>query len=167
MALAVCHTIITENKYGEIIYNVIKSYFMLIVQASSPDELALANFAKFAGCAYMGLDDDNRMTVSYKKKTYKFKLLQVLEFNSKRKRMSVIVEDEKGNIILYCKGADSIILERMDPDNNPDTEVTSQYLSQFADEGLRTLLVTYKTIPKQEYNEWARRYLVINFEFFP
>jgi len=81
--------------------------------------------------------------------------------------MSVIVEDEKGNIILYCKGADSIILERMDPDNNPDTEVTSQYLSQFADEGLRTLLVTYKTIPKQEYNEWARRYLVINFEFFP
>ena len=39
--LAICHTVLTEEKNGEIIYN-----------ASSPDELALLNFAKFVGCEY-------------------------------------------------------------------------------------------------------------------
>jgi magnesium-transporting ATPase (P-type) len=73
--------------------------------------------------------------------------------------MSVIVEDAKGNIILYCKGADSIILDRMDIDKNPDTSSTNEYLSQFADEGLRTLLITCKNIPKKYYEDWAKRYL--------
>jgi len=44
----------------------------------------LVNFAKFAGCAYVGLDEENNMEVSYKGKSIKYKLLQVLEFNSKR-----------------------------------------------------------------------------------
>ena len=39
--LAICHTVLTEEKNGEIIYN-----------ASSPDELALLNFARFVGCEY-------------------------------------------------------------------------------------------------------------------
>ena len=38
MALAICHTVDTEKKNGNI------EYF-----ASSPDELALINFAKFVG----------------------------------------------------------------------------------------------------------------------
>ena len=44
----------------------------------------------------------------------KYKLLEVLEFNSTRKRMSVILRDgTTGKIHLYSKGADSILLERM------------------------------------------------------
>lgn len=35
-----------------------------------------------------------------------FKVLNLLEFSSKRKRMSVIVRDETGQILLLCKGAD-------------------------------------------------------------
>lgn len=35
-----------------------------------------------------------------------YKLLNLLEFNSSRKRMSVIVSDENGQIFLLCKGAD-------------------------------------------------------------
>jgi phospholipid-transporting ATPase len=38
MMLAFCHTIVIEKRGEEIIYN-----------ASSPDELALVNFAKFCG----------------------------------------------------------------------------------------------------------------------
>jgi len=148
MSLAVCHTIITEVKDGQIIYN-----------ASSPDELALVNFAKFTGCEYLGMDEDNRMQISFKGKTSKFKLLHVLEFNSKRKRMSVIVEDEKGQILLYCKGADSILLELMNKDKNPEIDVTLQHLEEFADEGLRTLLITYKVISRPEYEAWAKHYL--------
>lgn len=35
-----------------------------------------------------------------------YKLLNLLEFNSSRKRMSVIVRDEDDDIFLFCKGAD-------------------------------------------------------------
>ena len=112
------------------------------------------------------------MQISFKNQVHKFKLLQVLEFNSKRfpipitptnlvrKRMSVIVEDQKGQILLYCKGADSILLDLMKKEKNPDTDITLQHLMEFADEGLRTLLVCSKVIPKQDYIVWAQRYLV-------
>lgn len=38
-----------------------------------------------------------------------YKILNLLEFNSKRKRMSVIVKDETGKILLLCKGADTYV----------------------------------------------------------
>ena len=50
-------------------------------------------------------------------KIQSFKLLHVLEFDSDRKRMSVIVRDisgpNPGQIRLICKGADNVILERL------------------------------------------------------
>lgn len=38
-----------------------------------------------------------------------YKLLNVLEFNSARKRMSVIIRDEEGKVLLLCKGADRYV----------------------------------------------------------
>ena len=39
-----------------------------------------------------------------------------MDFNSDRKRMSIVLKDpEDGFYKLYCKGADSIIKERLDP----------------------------------------------------
>jgi magnesium-transporting ATPase (P-type) len=35
-----------------------------------------------------------------------YKLLNILEFSSARKRMSVIVRTEEGRLFLFCKGAD-------------------------------------------------------------
>jgi phospholipid-translocating ATPase len=53
------------------------------------------------------------MVINYRGKELKYKLLNVLEFNSTRKRMSVIVETSKGQILLLTKGADSIIFPRL------------------------------------------------------
>lgn len=40
-----------------------------------------------------------------------------MEFNSDRKRMSIVVFDPEDNHYkLYCKGADSIIKERLEDD---------------------------------------------------
>lgn len=44
------------------------------------------------------------------KETYE--ILNVIEFTSTRKRMSVIARTPTGEIKLYCKGADSVIYER-------------------------------------------------------
>lgn len=50
--MALCHAIITEEKNGDIYYN-----------ASSPDELALVNFAKFCNYTYLGMSSNNEMRV--------------------------------------------------------------------------------------------------------
>ena len=43
-----------------------------------------------------------------------FKLLRKMEFNSDRKRMSILVKDQSdGFYKLYTKGADNIIKERL------------------------------------------------------
>ena len=58
------------------------------------------------------------MHVEYKGEVFKYRLLNILEFTSSRKRMSVIVEEEATRtLMLLTKGADSVILPRLrDPD---------------------------------------------------
>uniref|UniRef100_A0A1I7XHX0 P-type phospholipid transporter n=1 Tax=Heterorhabditis bacteriophora TaxID=37862 RepID=A0A1I7XHX0_HETBA len=41
-----------------------------------------------------------------------YELLCILDFNNERKRMSVITRNSQGQIKLYCKGADMMIMER-------------------------------------------------------
>lgn len=53
--LALCHTVILEKKEGKLVYN-----------ASSPDELALVNAARFFDVKFIDRDEDNVMTISYK-----------------------------------------------------------------------------------------------------
>ena len=46
----------------------------------------------------------------------RFEILRRMEFNSDRKRMSVLVIDpDDGLLKLYCKGADNVIMQRLDP----------------------------------------------------
>mmetsp|Transcript_16189 Transcript_16189/g.13761 ORF Transcript_16189/g.13761 Transcript_16189/m.13761 type:complete len:116 (-) Transcript_16189:2234-2581(-) len=107
--LASCHSIIVEEKNGKLKYN-----------ASSPDELALLNFARFCGITYLGLDENNQFELNFRGETIRFKLLHILEFNSDRKRMSVILRNTDGKIILYTKGADSVIYDRLKNPNDPE-----------------------------------------------
>ncbi len=82
--------------------------------ASSPDELALVNAAKYLGVEFAERTDDNIIVINYKGTQFKYKLLQIIEFNSNRKRMSVIVRDELDKKIrIICKGADSEISKRL------------------------------------------------------
>lgn len=100
--LALCHSIIVEKKDYENVYN-----------ASSPDELALVNAAKYLGVDFAERTDDNYIIIKYLGNTFRYKLLNIFEFNSDRKRMSVIIKDENNIIKLICKGADSVIKKRL------------------------------------------------------
>ena len=59
--------------------------------------------------------------------TLEFEILNVCEFNSTRKRMSTVIRGPDGKIKLYCKGADTVILERLAP-NQMYTEATLAHL---------------------------------------
>ncbi|KIV87851.1 hypothetical protein PV11_03369 [Exophiala sideris] len=105
LSLALCHTCIPEkNDDGDISY-----------QAASPDEAALVMAAQELG--YIVTD---RQSSSVTVKTYSeheeanpvletYEVLDVIEFSSARKRMSIIVRFPDQRICLLSKGADSTI----------------------------------------------------------
>jgi phospholipid-translocating ATPase len=73
--------------------------------------------------------------------------------------MSVIVRAADGRIILYCKGADSVIYERLAANVDQDLrEKTSEDMDFFANGGLRTLCIPYKVLPEDEFLQWVRSY---------
>jgi len=133
--LAICHTIIIENKNGKLNYN-----------ASSPDELALVNAARFFGVKYVDRDEENNLYVDFKGERQKWKLLNLIEFNSTRKRMTVVVRDPKGVVHVFCKGADSILfpLLKKTKEGRETERVTNAFLEDYSKEGLRTLLLVEK-----------------------
>ena len=86
-----------------------------------------------------------------------FEKLQIIEFSSDRKRETVIVKNPEGKIILYCKGADSIIEQRLSKNSN--SQILSQskyYVDKFSAQGLRTLFVAMKVISNKEYSTFAK-----------
>ena len=54
------------------------------------------NAAKFFGAQFIKRDEDNNMLVQMRGESNvrRYRLMNILEFNSTRKRMSVIVEDQ-------------------------------------------------------------------------
>ena len=80
-------------------------------------------------------------------------LLCILDFNNVRKRMSVITK-HAGRIRLYCKGADNVILERLEGGQAGLVAATQDHLDKFATEGLRTLLLGVKELSQAQFDEW-------------
>ncbi|KAG8656468.1 hypothetical protein MANES_04G141200v8 [Manihot esculenta] len=87
-----------------------------------------------------------------------FKILNLLEFTSKRKRMSVIVRDEDGQILVLCKGADSIIFDRLSKKGRMYEETTTKHLNEYGEAGLRTLALAYKKLDESEYDAWNNEF---------
>ncbi|NXB43566.1 AT8A1 ATPase, partial [Leucopsar rothschildi] len=76
---------------------------------------------------------------------------------STRKRMSVIVRTPSGKLRLYCKGADTVIYDRL-AESSKYKEITLKHLEQFATEGLRTLCFAVAEISESDYQEWLDVY---------
>ena len=142
--LATCHTVIPERKDekpGEIKY-----------QAASPDEGALVEGAVIMGYRFTARKPRSVM-ISIEGEEHEYELLAVCEFNSTRKRMSTIFRCPDGKVRIYCKGADTVILERLGKDN-PIVEATLQHLEEYATEGLRTLCLAMREVPEDEFQQW-------------
>lgn len=107
LCIALCHTCLPEYKDdGEVIF-----------QAASPDELALVEAARDLG--YLLVDRPAQAIVLQTRdadgtlQTESYQVLDVIEFSSKRKRMSIIVRMPDGRISIFCKGADNVIMSRL------------------------------------------------------
>ena len=149
-ALSLCHTCAVElNEKG------LEEYICV-----SPDSIELVKAAKSQGWAYEESGNPNIKRVKVGDaipETKSFEKLQIIEFSSDRKRETIIVKSSEGKILLYCKGADSIIEKRLS--KNSSSQILAQsknYVDKFSAQGLRTLFIAMKVISKKEYTTFDK-----------
>lgn len=148
LALALCHTVIAEKVPGD--------PPKMLFKAQSPDEAALVATARDMGFTVLGSTSDG-ITVNVMGDERHYTVLNTIEFNSSRKRMSAIVKMPDGRILLFCKGADSIIYARLKKGEQQELrKETAKHLEMFAVEGLRTLCIAQRELTEQEYREWRK-----------
>jgi phospholipid-transporting ATPase len=92
----------------------------------------------------------------------RFERFCVNEFDSDRKRNSVLVKDLKtGQIILFIKGADNIIRSRLHPHNSKEyLQKVDNDLQDYSNRGLRTLMLGMKIIDPGDFEVWKAKYQV-------
>ena len=148
--LSACHTVIPETNDVD---DTIK------YQAASPDEGALVQGAADLGYKFRvrkpkGISIRNTLTGV----DSEYELLNICEFNSTRKRMSAIFRCRDGVIRLFCKGADTVILERLSDDGRPFVDATLSHLESFAAEGLERYALLQKLYQKNDIETWSTKY---------
>ncbi|XP_066517261.1 phospholipid-transporting ATPase IH isoform X4 [Hoplias malabaricus] len=155
-ALCLCHTVqVKEEETVDGIKRGLhqgKSTSFYI--SSSPDEVALVEGMKRLGFTYMRLKDNHMEILNREDEIERFELLEVLNFDSVRRRMSVIVRSSSGELYLFCKGADSSIFPRV---ISGKVDQVRARVEHNAVEGLRTLCVAYKKLSWEEYEQVCHR----------
>ncbi|KAM8973060.1 phospholipid-transporting ATPase VB isoform 2-T2 [Pelodytes ibericus] len=135
-------------------------------EAESPDEAALVHAARAYSFTLMSRTPE-QVTIRLPQGTLlTFELLCTLGFDSVRKRMSVVVRHPiTREIIVYTKGADSVIMDLLDnPAKANITEEkrlrklqarTQRHLDWYARDGLRTLCIAKKVLSEEEFKRWS------------
>ena len=164
-AIATCHSgIISEKEFDK--------EKKIIYQASSPDEIAILNFARKYKYIFYGRKDNNKIIIE-KPKISKdnisteqviYKVHIQFEFSSERKSMSIIVQNtsKPEEIFLFIKGADDVILSKIDNKNKNNIKIIKNIensLDEYSKEGLRILVVAYKKITLKELNIYKKEYM--------
>ncbi|ODQ60818.1 hypothetical protein WICANDRAFT_67486 [Wickerhamomyces anomalus NRRL Y-366-8] len=158
LSLALCHSVLAEKDKNDV--------GKILLKAQSPDEAALVGTARDIGYSFLGRTKKG-VIVEVQGVEKEYQILNVLEFNSTRKRMSAIikippqVEGDEPKALLICKGADSIIYSRLKAQNDETLlEKTALHLEQYATEGLRTLCIAQRELSWSQYTEWNKRHEV-------
>ncbi|KAL2835126.1 hypothetical protein BDW59DRAFT_137165 [Aspergillus cavernicola] len=106
LAMALCHTCLPEeDEFGNPTF-----------QAASPDELALVTAAQELGYLVRDRQPNTLAIRTFPNGAEEpavdevYEILDVIEFSSARKRMSVVVQMPDRRICLFCKGADSVLM---------------------------------------------------------
>ena len=164
-ALSTCHSgIINEKAYD--------NKNKIIYQASSPDEIAILNFARKYKYIFHGRKDNNKIIIEkpeiseniIRNKKISYKVHIRFEYSSERKSMSIIIQNltKPDEIFLFIKGADDIILSKIDKKNKNNTNVLKNIKNSieiYSKEGLRILVVAYKKLSLNELNKYQKDYL--------
>ncbi|RZS23549.1 hypothetical protein BHM03_00056508 [Ensete ventricosum] len=153
LALATCNTIVP------ILVDTPEPSLKLIdYQGESPDEQALVYAAAAYGFVLMQRTSGH-ILIDVLGERQRYDVLGLHEFDSDRKRMSVIVGSPDGTVKLFVKGADNsmfgVIQKNLDLDI---VHATKTNLHSYSSLGLRTLVVGMRELSEQEFKKWQSAY---------
>ncbi len=125
----------------------------------SPDDIELVKIASNQGYTLVKSPNDiKRIKYGDSEKPIDYQILNIINFTSERKRMSIIIKDKSRNIIMYIKGADSEIKKRLSSNNNKKyLNYSIKFTDYFSSQGFRTLFIGYKNISNQEYSTFSTK----------
>eukprot|EP00667_Euglena_gracilis_P000659 EG_transcript_659 len=160
--LAICHTVITKDVLDRTLLDGDSDSDLGSIEAevaysaSSPDEEAMVIAASSVGFCFRRRQG-NVMTVEVEGVPHHYAVLNINEFTSTRKRMSCVVQEPSGRLLLLCKGADDVIMERI-AERTTMAEETTEHLRTFAQNGLRTLVLAQRHLTEDFYADWDARF---------
>ncbi|KAI3798567.1 hypothetical protein L1987_33844 [Smallanthus sonchifolius] len=153
LALASCNTIVpilvdTSNPAEKLI-----DY-----QGESPDEQALVYAA--AAYGFMLIErTSGHIVIDILGDRQRFNVLGMHEFDSDRKRMSVILRCPDSTVKVIVKGADTTMFNVIDKSKNTDVVTeTESHLHAYSSVGLRTLVMGMKGLSSHEFEQWRSSY---------
>ncbi|EOA22419.1 hypothetical protein CARUB_v10003062mg [Capsella rubella] len=148
LSLAACNTIVP------IVTNTSDPNVKLVdYQGESPDEQALV----YAAAAYGFLlieRTSGHIVINVRGDMQRFNVLGLHEFDSDRKRMSVILGCPDMSVKLFVKGADSSMFSVMDESYSGVIKETKKQLHAYSSDGLRTLVVGMRELNDSEFEQW-------------
>ncbi|GAA0158619.1 primary active transporter [Lithospermum erythrorhizon] len=153
LALAACNTIVplsTETSDP--------STKLVEYQGESPDEQALAYAA--AAYGYMLIErTSGHIILNVQGEPQKYNVLGMHEFDSDRKRMSVILGCPDNSVKVFVKGADTSMLAVIDKSMNSNIiRSTEGHLHEYSSMGLRTLVLGMRLLSASEFEQWQNSY---------
>ncbi|KAF3957322.1 hypothetical protein CMV_017661 [Castanea mollissima] len=149
LALAACNTIVplvTDTSDPTV--------KMIDYQGESPDEQALVYAA--AAYGFMLIErTSGYIVIDIQGERQRFNVLGLHEFDSDRKRMSVILGCPDKSVKVFVKGADSSMFGVIDKSLNKNIlHATESHLHDYSSLGLRTLVVGMRQLSASEFEQW-------------
>nr|XP_027188150.1 phospholipid-transporting ATPase 1-like [Cicer arietinum] len=129
-------------------------------QGESPDEQALVSAASAYGYTLFERTSGH-IVIDINGEKLRLDVLGLHEFDSVRKRMSVVIRFPDNVVKVLVKGADTSmfsILANGSESSNSLLQATQSHLSEYSSQGLRTLVVASRSLSDAELREWQSRY---------
>ncbi|KAJ1388208.1 P-type ATPase [Sesbania bispinosa] len=129
-------------------------------QGESPDEQALVSAASAYGYTLFERTSGH-IVIDVNGEKLRLDVLGLHEFDSVRKRMSVVIRFPDNVVKVLVKGADTSMLSILANDNASNISIrhtTQSHLSEYSLQGLRTLVLASRDLSDAELDKWQRMY---------
>ncbi|XP_010922763.1 phospholipid-transporting ATPase 1 [Elaeis guineensis] len=168
LTLAACNTVIpiasrSSSSSANDLHDEIE---VIDYQGESPDEQALVAAASAYGYTLIERTSGH-IVIDVNGDRLRLEVLGLHEFDSVRKRMSVVIRFPNGAVKVFVKGADISMLSVLDELNghghkgDGSTKVrhaTENHLTDYSSQGLRTLVIAARDLSDGEFEEWWIKY---------
>lgn len=163
LTLAACNTVIpipSPSRSSGCTNGLLENVEAIDYQGESPDEQALVSAASAYGYTLFERTSGH-IVIDINGEGLRLDVLGLHEFDSVRKRMSVVIRFPDNSVKVLVKGADSSMFNILAKDskrNDLIRHITQSHLSEYSSQGLRTLVVASRDLADEELKQWQHRY---------